>query len=333
MRFREVDVTSAEALALLDEYFAERAAGFPAAQGAYRPTYPTAEQFTPPAGVFLVVEDDGESDRMRRRAPHPAAARDERGAVRGEAPVARAASPRSRRGATPPRRSSSVARSELGAQELVLDTNASLEAAGGALPLERLRRDRALQRQPERDALVRQARRLTSERATGDVRDRRSGSERVRLGHPGAHLERQVPEVVVRDEHQRLGRPTRMSTVSPQFAWLIASHRHVGRAERLAHEPADDEVVGDEQVVPVLAMRASATRPPHPPSAPAGLDLGRRSPSRRTARRRAAGRASGPTGCSPSAARDGSGSRAGIFAGHDRARSPARAAAARSRRR
>src|SRR4029453_7172731 len=58
MRFREVDVTSAEALGLLDAYFAERAAGFPAERGVYRPTYPSAEQFTPPAGVFLVVEDD-----------------------------------------------------------------------------------------------------------------------------------------------------------------------------------------------------------------------------------------------------------------------------------
>ena len=58
MRFRAVDVTGAEALALLDAYFAERAAGFPAEQGEYRPTYPVAEQFTPPAGVFLVVEDE-----------------------------------------------------------------------------------------------------------------------------------------------------------------------------------------------------------------------------------------------------------------------------------
>ena len=58
MRYREAGVTTPEAVALLDAYFAERAAGFPPEQGAYRPTYPTGEQFTPPAGVFLVVEDD-----------------------------------------------------------------------------------------------------------------------------------------------------------------------------------------------------------------------------------------------------------------------------------
>jgi len=130
MRFREVDVTSAEALALLDAYFAERAAGFPAAQGAYRPTYPTAEQFTPPAGVFLVVEDDGGvigCGGVRRIQRRP-----ETNEVRFEvkhlwlAPAARG------RGA------GRLLLEELerravgfGAQELVLDTNASLEAAGG----------------------------------------------------------------------------------------------------------------------------------------------------------------------------------------------------------
>lgn len=130
MRFREVDVTSAEALALLDAYFAERAAGFPAAQGAYRPTYPTVEQFTPPAGVFLVVEDDGEvigCGGVRRIQRRP-----ETNEVRFEvkhlwlAPAARG------RGA------GRLLLEELerravgfGAQELVLDTNASLEAAGG----------------------------------------------------------------------------------------------------------------------------------------------------------------------------------------------------------
>ena len=130
MRFREVDVTSAEALALLDAYFAERAAGFPAAQGAYRPTYPTVEQFTPPAGVFLVVEDDGEvigCGGVRRIQRRP-----ETNEVRFEvkhlwlAPVARG------RGAGRLLLEELERRAvEFGAQELVLDTNASLEAAGG----------------------------------------------------------------------------------------------------------------------------------------------------------------------------------------------------------
>ena len=130
MRFREVDVTSAEALALLDAYFAERAAGFPAAQGAYRPTYPTVEQFTPPAGVFLVVEDDdgvigcGGVRRIQRRP--------DTYEIRFEvkhlwlAPAARG------RGAGRLLLEELERRAvEFGAQELVLDTNASLEAAGG----------------------------------------------------------------------------------------------------------------------------------------------------------------------------------------------------------
>ena len=58
LRFRPADVTDPDAHALLDAYFAERSAGFPADQGRYRPTWPSAEQFTPPAGVFLVVEND-----------------------------------------------------------------------------------------------------------------------------------------------------------------------------------------------------------------------------------------------------------------------------------
>ena len=130
MRFREVDVTSAEALALLDAYFAERAAGFPAAQGAYRPTYPTVEQFTPPAGVFLVVEDDGGvigCGGVRRIQRRP-----DTYEIRFEvkhlwlAPAARG------RGAGRLLLEELERRAvEFGAQELVLDTNASLEAAGG----------------------------------------------------------------------------------------------------------------------------------------------------------------------------------------------------------
>ena len=130
MRFREVDVTSAEALALLDAYFAERAAGFPAAQGAYRPTYPTVEQFTPPAGVFLVVEHDGGvigCGGVRRIQRRP-----DTYEIRFEvkhlwlAPAARG------RGAGRLLLEELERRAlEFGAQELVLDTNASLEAAGG----------------------------------------------------------------------------------------------------------------------------------------------------------------------------------------------------------
>lgn len=131
MRFREVDVTGAEALALLEAYFAERAAGFPAEQGQYRPTYPTAEQFTPPAGVFLVVEDeDGEvigcgGVRRIQRRPETLEVRFEvkhlwlAPSTRGRGVGRRLLQELERRAVG------------FGAQEVVLDTNASLEAAGG----------------------------------------------------------------------------------------------------------------------------------------------------------------------------------------------------------
>lgn len=131
MRFREVDVTGAEALALLQGYFAERAAGFPVEQGEYQPTYPTAEQFTPPAGVFLVVEDeDGEvigcgGVRRIQRRPETFEVRFEvkhlwlAPATRGRGVGRRLLEELERRAVG------------FGAQEVVLDTNASLEAAGG----------------------------------------------------------------------------------------------------------------------------------------------------------------------------------------------------------
>lgn len=130
MRFREVDVTSAEAIGLLDSYFAERAAGFPAEQGEYRPTYPTAQQFTPPAGVFLVVEEGGEvigcgGVRRIQRRPDTYEVRFEvkhlwlAPAARGRGAGRRLLEELERRAI------------EYGAEELVLDTNVSLEAAGG----------------------------------------------------------------------------------------------------------------------------------------------------------------------------------------------------------
>lgn len=61
MRFRDVPVTDEAAHAVLAEYFAERAAGFPSA-GGYRTTFPVAEQFVPPTGVFLLVVDDSATD-------------------------------------------------------------------------------------------------------------------------------------------------------------------------------------------------------------------------------------------------------------------------------
>jgi ribosomal protein S18 acetylase RimI-like enzyme len=130
LRFRDVAVSDSDAHRLLGDYFAERAAGFPPEQGEYRPTWPDDAAFTPPSGVFVLVLD--EQDRAVgcggvRRIP-PSADGAERFEVkhlwlapegRGRGEGRRLLQELERRAA------------ELGAQEVVLDTNASLEAAGG----------------------------------------------------------------------------------------------------------------------------------------------------------------------------------------------------------
>lgn len=55
--WREESVDDESAHRLLTEYFEARAADFPGGPDAYRTVFPTAEQFVPPHGVFLVVED------------------------------------------------------------------------------------------------------------------------------------------------------------------------------------------------------------------------------------------------------------------------------------
>ena len=56
--WREVRVDDDAALALLTEYFSSRAESFPRSQGEYRTVFPSADQFVPPRGVFLVVEGE-----------------------------------------------------------------------------------------------------------------------------------------------------------------------------------------------------------------------------------------------------------------------------------
>lgn len=56
-RLRPAGVDDPDSHELLTEYFAVRAAGFPG--GAYRTTFPDPATFVPPAGVFLVLDDDG----------------------------------------------------------------------------------------------------------------------------------------------------------------------------------------------------------------------------------------------------------------------------------
>lgn len=122
--FRDASVDDPDAHELIAEYFAMRAETFPPHLGKYSPKFPEPAAFLPPAGVFvLVVDDDGAAigcGGVRMLEPHigevkhlymrPAA----QGRGLGRALLveleARAA--------------------EFGATEVVLDTNASLAAAG-----------------------------------------------------------------------------------------------------------------------------------------------------------------------------------------------------------
>lgn len=56
--FRESSVADDAALALLTEYFSFRAESFPATSGDYQTTFPSPNQFVPPAGVFLIAEGE-----------------------------------------------------------------------------------------------------------------------------------------------------------------------------------------------------------------------------------------------------------------------------------
>ncbi|WP_382305898.1 GNAT family N-acetyltransferase [Herbiconiux sp. UC225_62] len=58
MRIRPGDVTAGPERALLDDYFAFRAAAFPSDGGPYTVSYPSPVDFDGVNGVFLVVDDD-----------------------------------------------------------------------------------------------------------------------------------------------------------------------------------------------------------------------------------------------------------------------------------
>jgi ribosomal protein S18 acetylase RimI-like enzyme len=132
--WRENRTTDAAAVELLDEYFASRAQGFSPTQGTYRVTRPQPEQFVPPRGVFLIVEgenlagepadvgcggirriDDAADGAVRYEVKHLWLRPHVRGLGYGRALLTELE-----------RRAR-----EFGATELVLDTNSSLEAAGG----------------------------------------------------------------------------------------------------------------------------------------------------------------------------------------------------------
>jgi len=130
--FRETSTTVAAAVALLTEYFGSRELSFPSSMGEYRATFPDPEAFEPPRGEFVVVEDvdlagepadvgcggirqidGGLGSRLELKhlwlQPH----------LRGRGFGRLLLAELERRAI------------ELGATELVLDTNTSLEAAGG----------------------------------------------------------------------------------------------------------------------------------------------------------------------------------------------------------
>jgi ribosomal protein S18 acetylase RimI-like enzyme len=56
--WREASVDDDAALALLVEYFGSRAQSFPSSHGEYTAVFPTPADFVPPRGVFLVVEGE-----------------------------------------------------------------------------------------------------------------------------------------------------------------------------------------------------------------------------------------------------------------------------------
>jgi GNAT superfamily N-acetyltransferase len=131
---RETPVTADSAHALLAEYFAARAETFPPSMGQYSTTFPDPTQFVRPTGVFLVVEDvdlagepaDVGCGGIRRVAPgENGHARVEikhlflQPHVRGRGFGRLLLTELERRAV------------EFGAEEIVLDTNASLAAAGG----------------------------------------------------------------------------------------------------------------------------------------------------------------------------------------------------------
>ncbi len=129
--YRDASVQDDAALALLTEYFSSRAHAFPASMGEYRTAFPDPDQFVPPLGIFLIVEGedlagdaadvgcggirvlDRPADRTRFEVKHLWVQPHLRGLGVGH----RLLEELERRAA------------QLGATEVVLDTNASQEAA------------------------------------------------------------------------------------------------------------------------------------------------------------------------------------------------------------
>lgn len=119
---------------LLAEYFAIRAKTFPASQGTYRTTFPDPALFVPPAGAFIVVEDDEPVS----SAPRAVGCGGIRHLADGPLGVRYEVKHLYMRPETRGRGWGRMLLDELerlargfGARELVLDTHHTLEAAGG----------------------------------------------------------------------------------------------------------------------------------------------------------------------------------------------------------
>ncbi|MGV8875987.1 MAG: GNAT family N-acetyltransferase [Rhodoglobus sp.] len=122
-QFRCVPVTDALAVELLTEYFRYRAESFPTPDG-YVTTFPSPQQFEPPRGAFIVLEQAGKAlgcggirrlEATRYEVKHVWVREAGRGTGLGRQLMVEL-----------------EARARAwGASELVLDTNESLAAAGG----------------------------------------------------------------------------------------------------------------------------------------------------------------------------------------------------------
>jgi ribosomal protein S18 acetylase RimI-like enzyme len=139
--FREVHVTDDAALALLDEYFEHRAFVFPPEQGKYVTVYPKPADFERPAGDFIVAEGEnlaGEEADVGCGGIRIIVAN---GSEQFSASPGSIVCEVKHLWVRPHVRRTGVGRAllaelerrarALGATELVLDTNDSLEAAGG----------------------------------------------------------------------------------------------------------------------------------------------------------------------------------------------------------
>ncbi|HWU59870.1 MAG TPA: GNAT family N-acetyltransferase [Microbacteriaceae bacterium] len=128
VEFEDAPVTDERAQSLLHEYFADRASSFPAEQGQYTVTMPDPARFTPPKGIFILLNDAdgsfgcGGARRLRTEPGQP---------IRYEIKHLWV-QPRARRTGAGRALLAELERRAIafGAQELVLDTNVSLAAAG-----------------------------------------------------------------------------------------------------------------------------------------------------------------------------------------------------------